>query len=141
MHPANQRWKSHKRKIAEPLGRAQRDFVTLGIVVAALLLFVGIGGRVMPQVVRSWIGVDQPPDFLLTNALLLNIALLIFGWRRYAEFASGSEYQARSRGKGPQTGRKRSAHRLQKPAQHNPSDRGNARHRRRTARGSRAVPD
>ena len=69
----------------EPLERAQRDVVALGIAVAALILFVGIGGRVMPQILRSWLGVDRPPDMLLTNALLLNIALLIFGWRRYAE--------------------------------------------------------
>jgi diguanylate cyclase (GGDEF)-like protein len=68
-----------------PLGRAQRDIVALGIAVAALILFVGIGGRVMPQILRSWLGLDRPPDMLLTNALLLNIALLIFGWRRYAE--------------------------------------------------------
>ena len=69
----------------EPLGRAQRDFVALGIAVAAVILFVGIGGRVMSQVLRSWLGLDRPPDMLLTNALLLNIALLIFGWRRYEE--------------------------------------------------------
>ena len=85
MQAAHKRWKFHKREIAEPLDRAQRDFVALGIAVAALILFVGLGGRVMPQILRSWAGVDQPPDLLLSNALLLNIALLIFGWRRYAE--------------------------------------------------------
>jgi diguanylate cyclase (GGDEF)-like protein len=85
MHPAHQRSIARERGIAEPLDRAQRDFVALGIAVAALILFLGLGGRVMSQVMRSWMGVDQPPDLLLTNALLLNIALLIFGWRRYAE--------------------------------------------------------
>ena len=69
----------------EPLVRAQRDVVALGIAIAAVIMFVGIGGRVMPQILRSWLGVDRPPDMLLTNALLLNIALLIFGWRRYEE--------------------------------------------------------
>ena len=69
----------------ESTAGAQRDFVALGIAIAALILFVGIGGRVMPQILRSWIGLDQPPDMLLTNALLLNIALLIFGWRRYED--------------------------------------------------------
>ena len=61
-----------------------RDLVGLGIAVAAVILFIGIGGQVMPQVLRSWLGLDRPPDVLLTNALLLNIAILIFGWRRYA---------------------------------------------------------
>jgi diguanylate cyclase (GGDEF)-like protein len=85
MHPAHQRSVSRERENAEPLGRAQRDFVALGIAVAALILFLGLGGRVMAQITRSWMGIDRPPDLLLTNALLLNIALLIFGWRRYAE--------------------------------------------------------
>ena len=70
---------------ADGLGKAERDVVTLGIAVAAILLFVGTGGTVMPRVVRSWMGLEAPPDMLLTNALLLNIALLIFGWRRYAD--------------------------------------------------------
>ena len=39
----------------------------------------------LPQVVRSWMGAGAAPDPLLVNALLLNIALVIFGWRRYAE--------------------------------------------------------
>jgi diguanylate cyclase (GGDEF)-like protein len=69
----------------EPLERAQRDVVALGIAIAALILFVGIGGRVMPQILRSWLGLEAPPDMLLTNALLLNVALLLFGWRRYEE--------------------------------------------------------
>lgn len=67
------------------LGKAERDLVALGIAVAALILFVGTGGTVMPQIVRSWIGTGAAPDTLLTNAVLLNIALLIFGWRRYAD--------------------------------------------------------
>lgn len=67
------------------LDRAQRDVVGLGIAVAGLILFVGLGGRVMPQIVGSWLGLQGPPDMLLTNALLLNVALLIFGWRRYEE--------------------------------------------------------
>ena len=59
--------------------------VALGIAVAALILFVGTGGSVMPKIVRAWLGTGAAPDMLLTNAVLLNIALLIFGWRRYAE--------------------------------------------------------
>jgi diguanylate cyclase (GGDEF)-like protein len=68
-----------------PLANAERDVITLGIAVAALILFVGTGGSVMPKIVRSWLGTGAAPDMLLTNAVLLNIALLIFGWRRYAD--------------------------------------------------------
>src|SRR6478735_2920740 len=67
------------------LGRADRDLIMLGIGIAALILFVGTGGSLMPQLVRSWLGTGAAPDMLLTNAVLLNIALLIFGWRRYNE--------------------------------------------------------
>src|SRR6478752_842152 len=67
------------------IGRADRDLIMLGIGVAALILFVGTGGSLLPQIVRSWLGTGAAPDMLLTNAVLLNIALLIFGWRRYNE--------------------------------------------------------
>ena len=65
------------------LHSADRDIVALGIAVAALILFVGTGGSVLPRIVHSWMGVGQAPDPALTNAVLLNIALLVFGWRRY----------------------------------------------------------
>lgn len=65
------------------IGSAERDIITLGIAVAAVILFVGTGGTIMPQIVRAWLGQGNAPDLLLTNAVLLNIALLIFGWRRY----------------------------------------------------------
>ena len=68
-----------------PLERAERDLVALGILVAAIFLFVGTGSTVMTGIVRSWIYGVGSPDVLLTNALILNVALLLFGWRRYAE--------------------------------------------------------
>src|SRR5690349_2468683 len=64
---------------------AQRDVIALGIATAAIILFVGTGGSVLPQVVRSWWGLGAGPDKLLVNALLLNVALMIFGWRRYKD--------------------------------------------------------
>jgi diguanylate cyclase (GGDEF)-like protein len=67
------------------IGNAERDIVALGIAVAALILFVGTGGKVVPQVVNAWMWGGAAPDIALTNAVLLNIALLIFGWRRYTD--------------------------------------------------------
>ena len=64
---------------------AGRDFVALGIIASAVLMFVGIGGTVVPQIFRNWLGLGPGPDIMLVNALLLNIALIIFGWRRYSE--------------------------------------------------------
>ncbi len=64
---------------------AERDMIALGIAIAAVILFVGTGGTLMPQIVKAWFFGGNPPDLLLTNAVLLNIALLIFGWRRYKD--------------------------------------------------------
>ena len=64
---------------------AERDMIALGIALAAIILFVGTGGTLMPQIVRAWLSGGATPDVLLTNAVLLNIALLIFGWRRYKD--------------------------------------------------------
>lgn len=67
--------------------RAGRDIIALGIAVAAIIMLVGTGGAVLPKIVRSISGDGLGPDRLLTNALLLNIALVIFGWRRYRELS------------------------------------------------------
>ena len=70
---------------ASSLGKAERDVVALGIAVAAIILFVGTAGSVLPKIVQSWLGTGPAPDGPLTTAVLLNIALVIFGWRRYAD--------------------------------------------------------
>ena len=67
------------------VGRAERDVIALGIAVAAIVLFVGIAGPVMSQAFDHMFGDAAAPDNILTTALLLNIALIIFGWRRYRE--------------------------------------------------------
>lgn len=65
--------------------RVERDIVGFGIAIAAILMFVGTGGSVLPQIARSWLYNESGPDYLLVNALLLNIALIVFGLRRYRE--------------------------------------------------------
>ncbi|UKK83516.1 EAL domain-containing protein [Sphingopyxis sp. BSN-002] len=76
--------------MAEPKPRnrsedAKRDIIAGGIVVAAIVLFVGTGGSVMQAVVRGLIGIGGGPDKVLSVALILNIALILFGWRRYED--------------------------------------------------------
>ena len=70
------------------LGAAERDIVTLGIALAAILMFVGTGSDVLPEVVRSLNGHGDGPNQHLATAMLLNIALIIFGWRRYQQLTS-----------------------------------------------------
>ena len=66
-------------------GSAERDLVALGIAIAAIILFVATGGRVLPEALNALFGSGAGPDALLVNALLLNVVLIIFGWRRYRE--------------------------------------------------------
>ena len=69
----------------------ERDLVAMGIAAAAIIMFVGTGGSVLPKAIRNWLGTGPAPDSLLVSAMLLNIALIIFGWRRYAELIAEIE--------------------------------------------------
>ena len=64
---------------------ARRDVVAGGIVVAGILLFVGTGGSVMQSIVQTLVGIGGGPDKVLAIALILNVALILFGWRRYED--------------------------------------------------------
>ncbi len=64
---------------------AKRDIVAGGIVVAAILLFVGTGSNVMQAIVHTLIGIGGGPDRALAAALVLNVALILLGWRRYED--------------------------------------------------------
>lgn len=70
------------------IGSANRDIVALGIATAAIILFVATGSSVLPSAINAILGRGDAPDHLLVNALLLNIVLIIFGWRRYRELQS-----------------------------------------------------
>ncbi|MBV7259688.1 EAL domain-containing protein [Erythrobacter sp. WH158] len=48
-------------------------------------MFVGTGGSVLPSVIDAIFSNGRGPDKLLANAMLLNIALIVFGWRRYRQ--------------------------------------------------------
>lgn len=73
------------------MGSAERDLIALGIAIAAIIMFVATGGSVVPKVMDAMLGNGQTPDHLLVNALLLNIALVIFGWRRYRQLTEEIE--------------------------------------------------
>ena len=67
---------------------ARDDIMTGGIIVAAIIMFVGTGGQVMSSVVDTLLGVGGGVDKTLSVALLLNIALIMFGWRRYKDLSN-----------------------------------------------------
>ena len=67
---------------------AKRDVVALGIVVAAILLFIGTGGTVATAIGAQIRSGGGSTDRVLATAVLLNIALLLFAWRRYRELTN-----------------------------------------------------
>ncbi len=80
----------------KPLSATERDIIALGIATASIILLIGTGGSVMPQVMNVLTGTGGAPNAILVNALLLNIALIIFGWRRYRELLGEIEERRRA---------------------------------------------
>ncbi|MEP0191298.1 MAG: EAL domain-containing protein [Erythrobacter sp.] len=77
-------------------GSADRDLIALGIATSAIILLVATGSSAMPRVVEAIVGNGKGPDNLLANALLLNIALVVFGWRRYRQLTSEMSIRKRA---------------------------------------------
>ncbi len=59
------------------------DTLALGIAVAAIFLFVGTGSSALSQVIHTLRGTGLLPNPLIALAVLLNVAIILFGWRRY----------------------------------------------------------
>ncbi|CAN5305548.1 hypothetical protein BH09PSE3_BH09PSE3_08910 [soil metagenome] len=66
---------------------ARNDVLTGGFVVAALVMFVGTGSQVVSSVLNIIGGAGGGVDRMLATALILNIALILFGWRRYRDLS------------------------------------------------------
>ncbi|RYD52528.1 MAG: EAL domain-containing protein [Sphingomonadales bacterium] len=76
-------------------GRAARPNLLSGAIsVAAILLFVGTGSSVLSKTLKHYFEGGEPADRTLVIALLLNVALILFGWRRHA--ALSQEVQIRA---------------------------------------------
>lgn len=67
---------------------ARNDVMTGGIIVAAIIMLLGTGSEVMSSAVATLLGVGGGVDKTLSVALLLNIALIMFGWRRYKDLSN-----------------------------------------------------
>jgi predicted signal transduction protein with EAL and GGDEF domain len=59
------------------------DLITGAISVAAILMFVGTGSAVLSKTLQYYFAGGAPADRTLIIALLLNVALILFGWRRH----------------------------------------------------------
>ncbi|MGN6279140.1 MAG: putative bifunctional diguanylate cyclase/phosphodiesterase [Sphingomonas sp.] len=66
-----------------PTPMRRNDLVTGAVTVAAILLFVGTGSAVLSRIVGNYTSGTALPDQTLVVALLLNVALILIGWRRH----------------------------------------------------------
>jgi diguanylate cyclase (GGDEF)-like protein len=80
-------------RAAKAMSRARRDTITGGVIVTALILLVTVGWRSVAALERllgrsSHAANLATSDRWLMTALLLNLALILFGWRRYRDLAA-----------------------------------------------------
>ena len=71
-------------------GQTRRDLILLGVTVAATVLLVGSAGSALTVAMRSLAG-EASINQLLSVSAILNVALLLFSWRRYSDFRSESD--------------------------------------------------
>ncbi len=62
-----------------------RETALVAITAFAILLFVGIGSSVLATTLRTAMGSSETVDHSLLIALFLNIALILFGWRKHRD--------------------------------------------------------
>jgi diguanylate cyclase (GGDEF)-like protein len=63
----------------------REDILAAGITAVAILLFAGIGIKVVPTAFYALMETHGGVDRVASTALLLNVALLLFAWRRYKD--------------------------------------------------------
>lgn len=80
--------------LMQPDNAPRSSLLTGAISVAAILLFVGIGSAVLSKSIDHYFEGGEPADRTLVIALLLNVALILIGWRRHQ--ALSQEVQIRT---------------------------------------------
>lgn len=75
--------KSEEMAMKHPRRAVREEVLTGGVVAAAIILFVGTGSEVLSGAVQAFIGLNGGPDRAVTVALILNVALILFGWQHH----------------------------------------------------------
>ena len=68
-------------------GKARNDLLAGGIVLAAIVMFVWNGEQLVFSTIQMLYGGASGADRTLIVAMLLNTALILFGWRRYNDLS------------------------------------------------------
>ncbi len=70
---------------------AQDDVLAASITFATIVLFVANGVTAVPAAMRAIFQANGGSDRIVAAALLLNVALLLFAWRRYRDLRAEAE--------------------------------------------------
>lgn len=71
--------------IESMIGAARRNgWISSLVSLAAILLFVGIGSSVLTSTIGHYLRDAAPTERTLAIALMLNVALILLGWRRHS---------------------------------------------------------
>ena len=73
-----------------PIDSAQRDLIVVGTVVAAFILLIGNGTSFFRELIEAHVLLG-PGVRLAAITLTLNIALILFSWRRYVDLQHETE--------------------------------------------------
>ncbi|MDB5692042.1 MAG: diguanylate cyclase/phosphodiesterase [Alphaproteobacteria bacterium] len=73
---------------------ARNDLIAGAVTVGAIILFVATGSRVLLPIMSGSLYDSMVPDVIAGPAVILNIALILFAWRRYRDIRA--EVQLRS---------------------------------------------
>ena len=76
--------KSAFRDLNSSLANARRDVLVLSILIAAVFLLIWNGSELFERLTRAKTGLG-PGLKVAMIALTLNVALILFGWRRYVD--------------------------------------------------------
>ena len=89
-------WKFPSRRWvhSNSVANARRDAVVLGILISAVVLLIWNGSLFFHELNFAGVGGDGVK--VTTTALTLNVALILFGWRRYVDVQHESERRAES---------------------------------------------
>ncbi len=77
-------------KFRAPLDGTRHDWVVLGTVIAAVVLLIGNGTSFFRELGRAEV-ILGPGAQVAAIALTLNVALILFGWRRYVDLQHETE--------------------------------------------------
>lgn len=87
---SNSSRKSASRDWGKSLANARRDVLVLGVLIAAVVLLIWNGSELFQQLTNARNGLGPSLKIALI-ALTLNVALILFGWRRYVDLQHETE--------------------------------------------------